>query len=304
MLKDFLQYLQIQRNYSQATISAYSRDLKDLAEYLHNQEEKDLFEIAVIKNLEHRSFRNWVGDLAEKKITNRSIKRKLAAVRAFFSYLKKKSIISHNPMASIKLPKTESKLPVFLKESETEFLFEQVVFPDTFEGIRDKCILEILYGCGLRRSEIKNLQFSDIDFYAKLLRVTGKGNKMRFVPFGNHVFIAIELYQKKSNELNLNIQDTFFVRINNKALYDSLIYNITQKYLPLASTTVAPQGPHVLRHTYATHLLNAGADLNDIKELLGHSSLAATQIYTHNSISKLQNIHKMAHPRAINIQTK
>lgn len=303
MLKEFLHYLNIQRNYSQATITAYSRDLQDLAEYLLLSEQKLLFEEGGIKTLEHRSLRNWVGDLAGKDISHRSIKRKLAAVRAFFSYLKKKGVIAHNPMANIKLPKTESKLPVFLKESETEILFEQVNFPDTFEGARDKCLLEILYGCGLRRSEVQKLQMADIDFYTKMLRVTGKGNKTRLVPFGNYVYTAIELYKKKSMELGLNLTGTFFVKRDNKALYDKLIYRISQQYLPMAAT-VSRQGPHVLRHTYATHLLNAGADLNDIKELLGHSSLAATQIYTHNSISKLQNIHKMAHPRAINPQTQ
>ncbi len=303
MLEQFLHYLKIQRNYSQATITAYSRDLQDLAEYLLNIEKKDLFATGEVATLEHRSLRNWVGDLAGKEISHRSIKRKLAAVRAFFCYLKKKGIITHNPMASIKLPKTESKLPVFLKESETEILFEEVIFSDNFEGARDKCLLEVLYGCGLRRSEIQKLKVADIDFYTNMLRVTGKGNKTRLVPFGNHVFAAMETYKQKAAELGLNLTDFFFVRSTHEALYDKLIYRVTQKYLPMAASVVR-QGPHVLRHTYATHLLNAGADLNDIKELLGHSSLAATQIYTHNSISKLQNVHKLAHPRAINPQTQ
>ncbi len=303
MLTEFLHYLQIQRNYSKATITAYSRDLQDLAEYLLITDNKQLFEEGAVQTLEHRSLRNWVGDLAGKDISHRSIKRKLAAVRAFFTYLKKKGKITQNPIASIKLPKTDSKLPVFLKESETEILFEEVVFPETFEGARDRCLLEILYGCGLRRSEVQKLQFTDIDFYTKILRISGKGNKTRIVPFGNHVYTAMEVYRAKSAELGLNLSKTFFVKPDNQALYDKLIYRIVQKYLPMASN-VARQGPHVLRHTYATHLLNAGADLNDIKELLGHSSLAATQIYTHNSISKLQNIHKMAHPRAINPQTQ
>lgn len=303
MLTEFLHYLKIQRNYSKATITAYSRDLQDLAEYLLITDSKQLFEEGAVQTLEHRSLRNWVGDLATKDISHRSIKRKLAAVRAFFTYLKKKGKITHNPIASIKLPKTDSKLPVFLKEAETEILFEEVIFPETFEGARDKCLLEILYGCGLRRSEIQKLQFADIDFYTKILRISGKGNKTRIVPFGNHVYTAMEVYRQKSAELGLNLSGTFFVKIDNQALYDKLIYRIVQKYLPMASN-VSRQGPHVLRHTYATHLLNAGADLNDIKELLGHSSLAATQIYTHNSISKLQNIHKMAHPRAINPQTQ
>lgn len=223
----------------------------------------------------------------------------MAAIRTYFQYWKKSGVAQQNPAVKIKLPPIKKKLPSFLKENETENLFENIEFPNTYQGCRDKCMLEILYGCGIRRSELILLTFQDIDFSQSVLYIYGKGKKTRIVPFGNHVKTSILNYIEAANSEGINIRETvrFFITKSQKEMYPKMIYEIVEKYLSLVSNA-NKKGPHTLRHTYATHLLNKGADLNDIKELLGHSSLAATQMYTHNSISKLKNIHKIAHPRA------
>lgn len=297
LLPSFTDYLRIEKGYAPATQKAYLSDINALASFLQQNEGLDIYDEVSVKKVLHRSLRNWVASLMKANLSHKSICRKLAAVSIYFHFLQKTAILTQNPVSRIHLPKTEKKLPVFLKQSETENLFEQIEFPLNFEGIRDKCILEVLYGCGLRRSELIQLRLQDIDFYNKMLRVLGKGKKVRLVPFGNHVLTNLKNYQEKSNELGMNLSDTFFVKPDNKPLYDKLVYRICSKYLALVSN-LSQHGSHVFRHTYATHLLDAGADLNDIKTLLGHSSLAATQIYTHNSLSKLKNVHSLAHPRA------
>lgn len=293
----FLDYLKLEKHYAANTLEAYERDLRMLRDFLSIIFELDLFDKSDARHISHRMLRAWMGELLSKGLTSRTVSRKLSASRTYFAWLRRQGLMEANPAKALKLPGIEKKLPAFLKERETERLFEEIDFPDTWEGARDKCILEVLYGCGLRRAELIGLRWADIDMYEKNMLVKGKGNKERILPFGKAVKQAIEVYLEKSKAENISIETAFFVRENGQPLYPLLVYKVVNHYLAMVSS-LHQKSPHVLRHTFATHLLNNGADLNAIKELLGHSSLAATQVYTHNSISKLKSIHKQAHPRA------
>jgi len=298
MLKTkYRSHLAIEKGYSEHTVKAYLCDLEEFSNYLEKEYNIILFEPDQVIRVDHKMIRSWIGLLKKNDLHTRSISRKLSSIKSFLRYLHQANLITHNPSVLIKVQNTQKKLPVFLKETDTEHLLDHLEFPHTLEGMRDKCILEILYGCGLRRSEIISLRTENIDLMGRTLRVWGKGNKERIVPFGTHVSKAILLYTTALRIAEINNIDTFFVRPNGEPLYPKLVYRIVNKYLS-ASCNTSQKSPHVLRHTFATHLLNSGADLNAIKELLGHSSLASTQIYTHNTIKKLQDTHRQAHPRS------
>jgi len=290
-------YLRTTRGYSVHTQRAYLRDLDDLNDFLGKETEGPLFNPDRIDTLTHRHIRHWMGNLMGRNLSTRSVARKLSAVRTYLAYLHRKGIIAENPAGRMHLPKPERRLPSFMKENEVELLLDQLEFSDTFEGVRDKCLLELLYGCGLRRSELIGLKRGDISFQPPSLRVHGKGNKDRIVPFGPHLVGVLERYMDRADRESVSLSQAFLVRPNGKPLYPKLVYRIVNQHLSAVSS-LKQRSPHVLRHTYATHLLERGADLNAIKELLGHQSLAATQVYTHNSIQKLKDIHLLAHPRA------
>jgi integrase/recombinase XerC len=295
--REFHIYLEAERNYSPHTSDAYMRDLSSLGEFVLEAYETDIFDRKAVCDVTHRMVRSWMGELLEAGLSKRSLARKLAGVNAYFQFLRKKEVLDHNPAAKIKAPKFEKKLPSFLQESSIETLFERIEYPDSLEGKRDKALLELLYSCGLRRSEIIDLQFRNIDFSGRTLKVMGKGRKERIVPFGGHAADAMRACMRACDTEGISYGAHFFVRKDGKPLYPQLVYRVAGKYLQLACT-LSKTSPHVLRHTFATHLLNRGADLNAIKELLGHSSLAATQVYIHNSISRLKDAHTMAHPKA------
>lgn len=296
-LDRFIRYLGIERNYSDHTLNAYQRDLKDFDAFLTEFYGDSLFDQANFSNVSHRMIRNWMGELMEKGISKKTIARKIAALSTWFKFLQKSEVIESNPAAKVKVPKQEKALPSFLRESEAEKLFDTSDFEDDFKGRRAACIIEVLYGCGLRRSELLNLRFQDIDFTARTLKIHGKGNKERIVPFNDPVANSMKAYMEICDRESINYRLTFFVKENSDKLYPKLVYNIVNQAISNVSS-LRKKSPHVLRHSFATHLLNAGADLNAIKELLGHESLAATQVYTHNSIQKLRNIYKNAHPKA------
>lgn len=303
LLKKFQKYLKVEKQFSPHTLEAYTFDLNHLAEFLETEYEYDLFGGDDLSQISHRQLRAWMGALMEEGLKARSVARKLSSAKRFFRYLQKEELIEANPAKRVKMPRFERKLPAYLKEQETEYLFDKLEFPNNFEGKRDRAMLELLYGCGLRRSEVVKLKAGDLDIFNRSVRVSGKGNKERLVPYGHHVAAALQAYLLEVEEAGLKLQAGLFVRGDGKAIYPQLVYRVVRKYLEQVSS-LQQKSPHVLRHTFATHLLDNGADLNAIKELLGHSSLAATQVYTHNSIAKLKKVFHQAHPRAQNHKSK
>ena len=293
----FQTYLTIERNYSPHTLEAYVRDLDTLHAYLVAQEGIDVYEPGDVEKLTHRIIRNWMAQLVHEGMAPRSVARKISAVKTYLNFLQRSGYLPNNPAKRLHVPGFDKNLPHFLKEQEAEALFEQELYPATLEGVRDKCVLELLYGCGLRRSEIIALRREDVDMAARQLKVSGKGNKERIVPFGHHAYQALNAYLQEVQTAGISLEEAFFVRPSGEKLYPQLVYRIVKHYLSRVSD-LAQRSPHVLRHTFATHLLDHGADLNAIKELLGHNSLAATQVYTHNSIRKLKSVHQQAHPRS------
>lgn len=294
LITDFLSYLQYERRMSLNTVNSYQNDLNQFVAYLNEN-----FKGVSLLSLSPDVVRSWMVHLVENGITSRSVSRKLSALRALYRYLMKRKLVENSPVEIINAPKSSKRLPQFVEENEMEQLFDLSLFENTFEGWRDRLVLELFYATGIRLSELTHLTFSDIDLYESQIKVLGKRNKQRIIPFGPRLSQVITTYfaffEGKYGAINKNC--CIFVDSKMKAIYPKAIYRIVRKYLDMV-TVIDKRSPHVLRHTFATHMLNRGADINAIKEILGHSSLAATQVYTHNSIEKLKNIYNQAHPRA------
>lgn len=289
----FLEYLQFEKRFSGHTLVAYTNDLNQFNLYLHTA-----YEIKSVAEVNHTVVRSWIVSLMEQKIAPRSVNRKITALKTFYKFLLRQGIITENPMLKIQAPKTSKRLPVFVEKEKMDTLLDTIDFGDDFEGHRNKLIIELFYATGIRLTELVNLKQSNIDVYQCQLKVLGKRNKERIVPFNSVLKDEIKKYMKARTAIvNDTDNDFLFVSDTGKKVYYKLVYRIVNAYLALI-TTVGKKSPHVLRHTFATHMLNNGADLNAIKELLGHASLAATQVYTHNTVEKLKNIHKQAHPKA------
>jgi integrase/recombinase XerC len=287
----FYSFLKNEKRYSKHTLIAYETDLRQFGTYLqHNYQIRDIDEVrsAVV--------RSWVVQLMEKGLDSRSVNRKISSLKAYFRFLLKSGTLSENPMSKITSPKVAKKLPTFIPEKDMNRLFDGIHFDEGFEGVRDQLILDLFYTTGIRRDELINLKMQDVDMAGQTIIVTGKRNKQRIIPVHQRVIAAVQSYITLRTELN-STELKLFLTTKGKPLYPKLIYNLVHHYLSLA-TTVKKKSPHVLRHTFATHMLNNGADLNAIKELLGHANLSATQVYTHNSIEKLKHIYKQAHPKA------
>lgn len=290
MITPFLEFLQFEKRSSAHTIKSYQTDLEQFRKYLLFQYDCNLPETAKAPML-----RSWVVSMMEEGLNPSSINRKIAALRTFYGYLRKKKHIDSDPTKILSALKTRKKLPAFVEEKSMEMLFEEGVFSDDFEGLRDRVIMELLYGSGIRLSELVELELKDLDLPARTIRVFGKRSKERIVPVSTSLAQLLQKYiEQRAPEENTDI---LLLTDSNKAVYPVFVQRKVKQYLS-AVTTLAQKSPHVLRHTYATHLLNRGADLNAIKELLGHANLAATQIYTHNSIEKLKKTHQQAHPKA------
>ena len=292
---DFIDYLRYERRVSAHTVTAYEGDLSQFFAFL---EEK--LEIHQLSDVHSEDIRAWVISLLEdESLEPRSVGRKISAVKAFYRYKLKIKELSVNPTLTIHTPKIAKKLPQYVEQRDMEHLFTDIPFEETFEGLRDRTILELFYATGMRESELLNLKTQDIHFQDNTIKVLGKRNKERLIPFGNRLSELLTMYlenlQKKFSDGTEN--NYIFVTDKGEQLYPKAVYRIVRKYLDMV-TTIDKRSPHVLRHTFATHLLNNGADLNAIKTILGHSSLAATQVYTHNSIEQLKSIYKQAHPRA------
>ena len=290
MIEAFLQSLQFEKRSSAHTVTSYKTDLDQFSKYLLFQYEQSQPATASPAML-----RSWVVSLMEEGLNPVSINRKIASLRSFYGFLRRKKQISNDPTKQLSALKTRKKLPAYVEEKSMEMLFDQVEFTQDFKGLRDKVILELLYGTGIRLSELVGLELNDLDLHGRTIRVFGKRSKERMIPISTALSILLTKYiSERAPEEDTKV---LILTDNGRAVYPVFVQRIVKKYLSDV-TTLSQKSPHVLRHTYATHLLNRGADLNAIKELLGHSSLAATQIYTHNSIEKLKKTHQQAHPKA------
>ena len=290
--KAFEDYLQLEKNYSRNTVVAYIKDLESFLNF--NQSE---FNDQKIDTCNYSQIRSWIVSLVKKEISNRSINRKISSLNSYYKFLIKTEAIEVNPLAKHKALKVSKKIQVPFSETEISLVLNDIKFSENYEGIRDRCIMELFYTTGIRRSELIGIRLIDIDFKNKVLKVIGKRNKERYIPLLDSLITNLNQYAITRNQLK-NIIDTEYLFLTKMGvkIYETLVYRIINKYFSIVSFKLK-KSPHVLRHSFATHLLNKGADLNAVKELLGHTSLAATQVYTHSSIAELKKNHAKAHPR-------
>lgn len=293
MIDSFLRYIQYERRYSDHTVSSYKTDLLQFQVFLTSSSEKLL-----VKDAQYNHIRSWIINLIEDGISPISVNRKIASLKSYYRFLLKREEILINPTQRLQPLKSGRKLPQFIQEQEVERLLDQHDFPDSFKGKRDQLILELLYGTGMRRSELIGLKESDVNLVKEQVKVLGKRNKERIIPLSKSLMVLISEYnQMKINEFpELNTKN-LLVTDKGTACYPVFIYRKVVEYLGLY-VSLEKRSPHILRHTFATHILNKGADLNAVKDLLGHTSLAATQVYTHNSLEKLKRVFEQAHPKA------
>jgi integrase/recombinase XerC len=287
----FLAYLQYEKRYSPHTVTAYRTDLEQFFDYLNRQ-----YNIVDITEVTHPIIRSWLVNMMEQGIVSRSITRKLSTLKSFYKYLLRTGSIATNPMNKIISPKVSKRLPVFVEKDKMILLLDHVNFGDGYPGMRNKTIVELFYSTGMRLSELVNLKETDLDFHHSNIKVLGKRNKERLIPFNNKLGMMMKSYLEEKSQSFGEI-DHLFLTDRGKPIYPRMVYLIVTRYLGEV-TTIEKKSPHVLRHTFATHLLNNGAELNAVKELLGHANLAATQVYTHNTIDNLMKIYKQAHPKA------
>lgn len=287
----FLRYLQYEKRYSKHTLYAYKNDLDQFIQYM-NESVGDFDFIKVSPN----QIRGWIISQMEKGINSRSVNRRISSLKSLYKYMIRQEMTEKNPVELVIKPKNARKLPVFVQEEHLNQLLDWGYFSFDFEGRRDQLIIAMLYGTGIRLSELKNLKISDLDRTGYTVKVLGKRNKERIVPYPHSVEVPIREYLKFREEISSNTGFLFLTSHGNQ-VYDKVIYRVVNKYLSYV-TTLSKKSPHVLRHSFATHLLNSGATLNAVKELLGHSNLSATQIYTHTTFEKLKEIYKQAHPRS------
>jgi len=293
MIDSFLKHLQYEKRLSRNTVLAYQNDLHQLHQFLLETYSQD-----DITQSDYFAVRSWIVHLVESGLEPVSVNRKIACLRRFFKFLLAQDAVVKNPMVKINVLKIKKRLPGFVKEEDMVNLLDNRSFDETFEGCRDRLILEMFYGTGIRLSELINLKEKSIDFRNQTIKVLGKRNKERLIPFSSSLVLIIKNYLAvRKREVEIKEHGNLFVRANGESCYPMMIYKIVKRYLA-ESTSVENPSPHVLRHTYATHLLNKGAELNAVKDLLGHTSLAATQVYTHNSMEKLKKIFEQAHPKA------
>jgi integrase/recombinase XerC len=295
VIEEFITYLIREKKYTGNTIVAYQTDLLQFQTFLRDQYETDQTE-----NANHYQIRSWIVTLFERNISKRSIRRKLATLSTYYKYLKRKKLISSNPIEKVVAPKFNGSLPSFIKNHEMEELLGKTDFGEGFESLRDKLILAVFYMTGMRRSEMISLHVKDIDSGISYFKVTGKRSKQRLIPIASALKSLLSQYLDARASLlseTGEVSPFIFITSKGKQVYPNLIYRIVTKYIGYVSTNTK-KNPHTLRHSFATNMMNNGADLNIIKEILGHSNLQATQVYTHNSIESLKSIYKQAHPRA------
>jgi integrase/recombinase XerC len=289
-IQPFLAYLQFEKRYSRHTLLSYENDLVSFFDYL-----TVTYGSCQLKDISHLFVRGWLASLKEEGLTSKTLNRKISALKSFFKYAVKTGAVVQTPMAKVVAPKIEKRLPVYVEEGQMDTLLRHVEFTDHWEGATDRLILVLLYATGMRLSELIGLKETSVS--SSQIKVLGKGNKERIIPISPAVYDDVVSYTQAKKEKGIEDSGTLLVTTEGKPLSPRKVYSSVKNYLSQV-TTIEKRSPHVLRHTFATHLMNNGADLNAVKELLGHSSLAATQVYTHNSIEKLKEVYKRAHPKA------
>ncbi|OYT17272.1 MAG: integrase [Bacteroidetes bacterium 4572_77] len=293
-IQQFLDHLQYEKRYSKHTLISYKTDL-----YQFSTAMQENYALSTITDINEQMIRTWLADYMEKGITAKTINRKLSTIKSFFKFLNRQGNLKKNIAAKLQGPKQKKRLPIYMEEQKMDLLFQEEIDPDDYTSYRDYLIMELFYATGIRRAELINLQTHHVDIASKQIKVLGKRNKERIIPILDYLTFIIERYktlrEKQFNPTNTN--NYFFLTKKGEKMYPKLVYRLVNSYLSRVSTQ-DKKSPHVLRHTFATHMLNNGANLNAVKELLGHSSLAATQIYTHNTIEKLKKVYQQAHPKA------
>jgi len=291
--KSFTDYLLLEKNYSALTVNAYQNDLKAFSEFITKE-----YQTESINQINYSQIRTWIVFLVESGISNRSINRKMSALNTYYKFLLKIKEIEVSPLIKHKALKTSKKIQIPFSETEVTTVLDELNFEKDFEGIRNKLIIELFYSTGIRRIELIELKLTSFNLENKTLKVLGKRNKERIIPLLSSVVKLLHIYMEERNSLEIIIdKECLFLTKKGVKVYETLVYRIINDYFSFVSTKVK-KSPHILRHSFATHLLNQGADLNAVKELLGHSSLAATQVYTHNSIAELKKVHVNTHPRS------
>jgi integrase/recombinase XerC len=288
----FIDYLKFEKRYSAHTIRSYRDDLEAFGAYVRID-----YGGLELQQVSPAVVRSWLASMKDQGLSSRSLNRKISSLRSFYKYQLKNGVVEVSPMGAIISPKMSKRLPVFVEQKEMAMLFDEVIFPDDWEGWTDRLVLAILYYTGMRLSELVGLREGHVDSGNRTVKVLGKGNKERVIPVNEVLMAGMREYCEKKSELGAADREFLLVNGAGKRLYPKYVYRVVRRYLAQV-TTIEQKSPHVLRHTFATHLMNAGAGLTPLKELLGHASLAATQVYTHNTIEKLKDIYKKAHPKA------
>ena len=288
----FLDYLLYERNYSEGTVKYYRSDILELQDF-----GKEMLGDLTPSDIDAELVREWIASLMDRGCASSTINRKLSSIRAYYKFLLRRGEVVVDPLRKITGPKKKKPLPVFLREGEMDKLLDDTDFGEGFEGCRNHLIIEMFYATGMRLSELIGLDDKDVDYSASLIKVTGKRNKQRLIPFDEELKFSMQEYVNVRNETIPVRSDAFFVRENGKRLYRSIVACLVKRNLSKV-VTVKKRSPHVLRHTFATAMLNNGADLGSIKELLGHESLATTEVYTHTTFEELKKVYNQAHPRA------
>lgn len=291
-LNSYNNYLKYERRYSVHTITAYIADIQSFIAFYQQTFESDEIHLAT-----HKQIRSWVVGLMNEGIVPKSVNRKVSSLRTFYKFLLSKNLVENNPLTKISGLKTPSRLPQFVDVKDMDQLLEGIAFTDDYAGKRDQIMVELFYATGMRLSELCALKTSSIDAINGVVKVLGKGNKERLIPLHPQILKKIQDYISYKNAQLKENQELLFLTDKGAKIYHKLVYRKIKSYLSLV-TTLQKKSPHILRHSFATHMVNEGAELNAVKELLGHSSLAATQVYTHNTIQKLKNVHKQAHPKS------
>ncbi len=292
MTETFFKYLQFEKRLSRNTLSAYQGDIDQFSAFLN-----ETYEVASPKDASYPMIRSWIIKLTEEGVQPVSVNRKIAALRALYKFLRLQGVLATDPSTKITVLKSARRLPSFVREGEVPLMMDSIPATNDFEGARDKLIIELFYGTGMRLSELLGLKEQSFNMRERTVKVLGKRNKERIVPFGASLIPLLEVYKTRRAEVaNATSNESFFLSANGGPCYPMLVYRLVKRHM--AATTSERRSPHILRHTYATHLLDRGAEINAVKDLLGHSSLAATQVYTHNSMDKIKKTFNMAHPKA------